>query len=299
MQIDNHNIKKVFWQKKWKIPGTPWTICGFSKSAYRTGFRIKDLDLMLDAGPQNFVKPAFILLTHTHVDHIACLPFTLIGAGREDIVVQIYGPESAEPYVRNYINTLFSTNSMIPQLDGDSTDAFYMYNGAKLGSTFKMNCKNANLCVEVFECDHSVPTVSYGISEYKTKLKPEFSHMSGKEIGALRKAGECVTNDILVPRFTYVCDTSIEVFDINPNILKYPVVFIECTFIYLGEEDMAIDKKHIHWLQLKPIVDAHPEITFMLFHFSQRYTDREITLWFKDIPNVHTWCDYSDEKSEL
>ena len=66
-------VKMIHWQKKMTIPGTPWEICGYSRSAYRTGFYISGLDMMLDAGPQNFNKPTHIFITHTHIDHIACL----------------------------------------------------------------------------------------------------------------------------------------------------------------------------------------------------------------------------------
>ena len=69
--MDSLQVKNIYWQKQWKIPGTSWQICGYSRSAYRTGFYITELDLMLDAGPQNFSKPKTILITHSHINHLA------------------------------------------------------------------------------------------------------------------------------------------------------------------------------------------------------------------------------------
>jgi hypothetical protein len=43
--------------------------------------------------------------------------------------------------------------------------------------------------VEVIQCDHTVPTVGYGFSERRTKLKEQYSALSGAEIGKLRKTG--------------------------------------------------------------------------------------------------------------
>jgi hypothetical protein len=45
--LDALKAKMIYWQKKWKIPNTSWTISGFSRSAYRTGFYISELNLML------------------------------------------------------------------------------------------------------------------------------------------------------------------------------------------------------------------------------------------------------------
>ena len=44
---DALSLKKSFWQRMWTIPKTSWSICGYSRSAYRTGFYIKELNLML------------------------------------------------------------------------------------------------------------------------------------------------------------------------------------------------------------------------------------------------------------
>ena len=72
--------RKVFWRKNYLVKNSPqWTISGYSRSAFRTGFYINSLDIMLDAGPQCFKKPKHIFITHSHGDHIANLPFTLIG----------------------------------------------------------------------------------------------------------------------------------------------------------------------------------------------------------------------------
>jgi hypothetical protein len=117
--------------------------------------------------------------------------------------------------------------------------------------------------------------------------------VNGKEIAGLRAAGNEVMEDVLMKRFAYVCDTTIKVFVDNVNLLLYPVIFIECTFIMPDEVEMASGKKHIHWNDLKPYVIDNPEVEFMLFHFSQRYKDVDIRDFFAaqcDIPNVSVWA---------
>ena len=105
-------------------------------------------------------------------------------------------------------------------------------------------------------------------------------------------SGIDVTEELLLKRFAYVCDTTIKVLDRNPSILEYPVIFIECTFLYEEEIEMASGKKHIHWSELKPITKQYSDKTFVLFHFSQRYKDEEIRDFFESesLPNVVCWA---------
>jgi ribonuclease Z len=275
--LDALKVKKVFWQKKLEIPGTNWVITGYSRSAYRTGFYIPALDMMLDAGPQNFNKPSHIFITHTHIDHIASLPLTMIGDEAGNHIFNLYAIGSAQHYLANYINSMFSVNCM------RSIDActWYKFHGLMPTDKFRINTKNIYLEISVFNCDHSVPTISYGFSEIKKKLKGEFLSLSGKEIVALKKAGTDISEEVMCKKFAFVCDTSIRVFEMNPEILEYKVIFIECTFVEPDELKNAIDTKHIHWSQLRPYVEENKDNIFVLIHFSQRYRDSDITDFFQ------------------
>lgn len=66
---------------------------------------------------------------------------------------------------------------------------------------------------------------------------------------------------------------------------------IECTFIDIEELDRAIGTKHIHWNHLEEYVINHPDITFILYHFSSRYKAQYIDEFFLklNIPNVVIW----------
>ncbi|CAB9514392.1 Inherit from COG: Zinc phosphodiesterase [Seminavis robusta] len=283
--MDPLKVKMSHWQKKLVIPGTPWDICGYSRSAYRTGFYIAALDMLLDAGPQHFGNPTHILITHTHIDHCACLPFTLIGD--ESHQPHIYAVAKAGPRILQYVSGMFSVNAM----EDCDASPFYTFHGLEPHSQFQLTTKKTDLEIQVFECDHPIPTISYGFAEKKHKLKSEYLKLPGKEIGKLRKEGVEITQEVVQKKFAYVCDTSIDVFALNPSILAYPVVFIECTFLWDDELENAIQTKHVHWSQLKPIVEQHPGIVFVAFHFSQRYRDDEIEEFFakENMPNVIWW----------
>ena len=60
----------------------------------------------------SFNKPTYILITHSHIDHIACLPFTMIGDVNGDHVFNLFGPEEAESYIGRYIKSMFEANAL-------------------------------------------------------------------------------------------------------------------------------------------------------------------------------------------
>lgn len=287
--------RSVFWKTEFKIPGTPWIMSGYSRSAYRTGFFIHGLNIMLDAGPQSFKKPDHIFITHCHGDHIAELPFTMIyEIANVESKMTLYCPAEAEIELRKYIMQLHNTNSL---KDTSSVTASY-YNMVPINQEHTISRININkqlMEIETIGADHSVPTVIYGFSIVKDKLDSKYSLLSGKEIAQLKKAGEKVTIEVVDKKFSYVLDTSIKTVEENPQFLKYPVVIIECSLLMDDEYDLAEKKKHIHWLQLKPFIETNPDTLFVLTHFSMRYKDQEIKDFFDKIKanigitNIHIW----------
>ena len=76
----------------------------------------------------------------------------------------------------------------------------------------------------------------------------------------------------------------------NQDIFKYKVIMIECNFILDEHLDKAKETQHIHWSQLKPIIESHPNNKFILYHFSLRYKPSIIEDFFKDKPsNCYPW----------
>jgi len=89
-------------------------------------------------------------------------------------------------------------------------------------------------------------------------------------------------------------------------ILACPTVVVECSFLAAGgmteeqSEAEATLRGHLSWSQLRPVVVANPRTTFVLVHFSERYSDRQIREHFLAQPgadaestpnNVVLWLD--------
>jgi ribonuclease Z len=293
--------KKMFWKTELLIPGTPWILSGYSRSAYRTGFFISGLDIMLDAGPQSFRKPGSIFITHTHADHIAELPLSLIqdiDTKNQDSKISIHCPMEAIKYIREYVIKFHEINS-VTDYSAFGTQMEDYYNFIPIDgttrSTKRFIANKQAMILDTIAADHSIPTVIYGFSLVKKKLNPLYHGLPGKDIAMLKKSGTEVNVEVTEKKFCYVLDTSIKVFEQNPFLFEYPVIITECTFLYEDEIEMANKKKHIHWNQLKPYVVQYPSVFFILVHFSQRYKDQEICTFFDDVKktdgimNIHPW----------
>jgi ribonuclease BN (tRNA processing enzyme) len=298
--MDSLHIRTVYWNTLWKIPNTTWTICGYSRSNFRTGFYIKELDMMLDAGPQNFNHPGHIFVTHGHADHIANIPFTLMG----DVQVTVYSVKSITDTIQKYVKSLYLLNW---EMKVDEEDRIELSNikfeAVEAGKKRRIVTNKQKMEIEMFDCDHSVTTVGYGFGLIKNKIKDEYKGLNGKQIVELKKQNKEITNEIIEKKLAYVCDTSIKVLETSPEIFDYGVVFIECTFLYEDEIERAIDRKHINFHQLLPYIKDHPQVYFVLFHFSLMYKDTEIIKYLDDqidkhkINNMKYWVTY--EKTNI
>jgi len=155
----------------------------------------------------------------------------------------------------------------------------------------------------------------------------------GRHIGQMLRGGLITEARIDLPRLAFLCDTTVQVFGpcsackagqpcpiaANPFgsacppavelaqqvslIFQCSTVVVECSFIACDmheaeAEKHAVGRGHIAWSQLRPIVESHPEIDFILIHFSERYSDSDLRTFFTSAsssgcrePNVLVWLD--------
>jgi ribonuclease Z len=283
------DILAVPWDYEYKL-NNGLTLKGHSRSGERTCFFIPELSTYLDAGLQGTSPPHLILLTHGHCDHSHALPMMNINNNNSTI---LYVLNKTAKYTDDYITSLHQLNK---------GGQYYGQSGletrpVEYNQQYPVTIKKRNYQIETFKCYHSVPCVGYGITEIRQKLKEEYSELTGKEIGKLRREGIEINCNKQYPLIAYIGDTTIKVLeDINnKNVFNYPYIIIESTFILPDQIDLAIKNKHIHWQQLIPYVVNHPEITFILIHFSPRYRDQEIIDFFENekkklnITNIKAW----------
>ena len=267
--------------REWKMTPIcskpPLTLVGYSRSADRTFFHVPELRLALDAGESRGRQPQFICLTHSHIDHSKGIPYLLL---REHGSVCLC-PQEAVSVIDKYLRAEIEINAC-GNLD-ESLLPSYRLEGVSEGTSFSFGA-DTNLHVDVVKCYHAIPCVGYLFSQKRTKLKQEYHGKTSKEIASIRTSGTVVVDEFLEPLFAYLGDTNINVFS-NLRIFSFPVVIVECTFLYWDEmiEERCVRDGHICWKHLEPIVTSHPTVTFILIHFSCRYEEDEIYKFFEGL----------------
>ncbi|MFF5264310.1 MBL fold metallo-hydrolase [Actinomadura viridis] len=270
--------------KTWTIPGTEFTLTGYSRANDKTFFHIPQLRCSLDAGLCEGRQVDAVFLTHTHHDHSKDLDFLASKAGTD-----VYLPAEAMPYVKSYLRASAELNH------GAGYDPT-LAEGARLhgvGQDDEFTFGRRGHHVRVVGCEHKVPCVGYAFSESSKELRPEYAELRrtlvdegrGGEFGRLmarkRREGVQVEREVRRPLFAFLGDTHVSVFARNPWLLDFPVVITECTFLDDAERERAERVGHTVWSRLRPVVEAHPGTLFVLTHFSLRHSDREVLAFFR------------------
>lgn len=151
---------------------------------------------------------------------------------------------------------------------------------------------------------HSVPTMGYVIGEERKRLNAEMAklqkELDPKEFRALmikmRKEGKDPNELRIVPILAFLCDCTSD--SANEAIEKVcteddppSVIMVECSFIDDADAQEAVSRKHVLWSKIAPTLAKHPEVTFLLVHFSQRYKDAgTLDAFAASLPdNVHAF----------
>jgi len=281
------------WNSNGDIKIGNYTMKGFSVAAFRTNFFIKELSFMFDAGISSPYNPSHIFITHTHSDHIANIPFHLMG--RRDTQRLLFCPQESTNHLEQYIKSLFvaSNGEDLSELKKNHVTI-----GVKAGDLLDLTVKGRKLKLEIIKCYHQINCVGYGFIETKRKLKKELLNKPPKELKDIsdNEKYDYTSNY----EFCYIGDTSEQIFK-DGVIDRYSSIIIECTFLFDSELERAVETTHIHWNHLKPFVESHPNNMFYLYHFSARYKPDTIITFFanQNIKNVIILANNATAELEL
>jgi len=295
--------------------GKHLTLRGHSISAEKSGFYIPEWRLFLDAGIQSPFSPELIFVSHGHSDHSFALPMLL-----KNITTfpSVFVPPGTAVHYENFVRSVEAVSSDGQDRTGPGCRREYTLREFQTPTVLAPSLPT--ITAVPVPTVHSVRSVGVAFFETRRKLKPEFSHLPGKEIAALSKlhGATHVMAEVQVPLLVDTGDTTTEVFSVSQNARMFadnvfPYIITECTFVdgivsssasagADGGEPPADDSlsackranecQHTCWSQLEPWVRKMPMTTFIVTHFSARYALSDVVAFFAQpgMPlNVCVW----------
>lgn len=245
------------------------TIEGYSRAAVQTYWRIPELKIGFDLGaqPWSFMGTSTWFVSHTHLDHIACLPVYV--ARRRMMKMEppnIYLPEHAIESVEKILK-------LFTRLDRGRMPCQLL--PIRPGDEIELSREHV---VTVSATTHTVPSCGFVVWQRKRKLKPEFQGLAGEEIRDLRLSGTEVTEEIRTPRLAYLGDSSPAGLDNCPAMYEAQVLITELTFVAPSHKKDKIHKfGHMHLDDLLARRDRFKNELIIASHFSTRYHNKQIT----------------------
>ena len=279
---DDHSLKTIEFDKG-------LSVVGLGRSADASAYFLPELGIVFDCGIHvKSINPLTVLLTHGHRDHTAALP-THARTARKIVV-----PKKLEGAVRKFLLAEAQLNYGFPQTDEETVDALGEFplqpveDGDKI--VLDKDCYRSSptpIGVEVFRAPHkgTIPAVSYGVYREKARLREEYASLPKSELGRLLRSGADVRETYEQGLIWFSGDTRIELLrerwrEILP---KYRTVIHEVTFLGAPSESLdesARRKGHTHYTQLHPWIAAFPKTTFVLVHWSLRYSRDDVLAFF-------------------
>lgn len=255
-------------------------ISGHSTALYSTYWLIEPLGLLFDCGDgaaaflqQKGRKVKYIFCSHPDRDHLAGLLQFLQVNSRSGYPKIVYPVGSGSfPALHEF------TEQFDPHKAGNCE-----WIGVSAGSQIEVK---PNWVVECYANKHlphhdgdaSDKSLSYSLVNHRKKLKPEFSDLSGPEIGALckEKGDDYIRETITETALTYSADTPIE----PPEFWRDPKILIhEATF--LSRETAASRNQEARHSVLDEVIAMAAKMPgleqLVLGHFSCRYHKEGIT----------------------
>lgn len=75
---------------------------------------------------------------------------------------------------------------------------------------------------------------------------------------------------------------------------KPAAIMVECTYISDADAELAVRNRHVLWSRIRSATQRYPDVTFLLVHFSKRYTVKQLETFAMGLDShVHAFFELS------
>ena len=254
-------------------------LCGIklninSIGGHNTCIELPGYKIAIDMGicTSKAVRCHTVFFTHAHTDHMA-------GVVRHCSIREMMGMEGTTYIVGQEHRSRFD----------DMMNAWRRLNRSFMRCTVKtmrpgeaMKIRQ-DLYIEAFRSIHRMPCQGYILYQEKSKLLAKYSSLSGKEIAALKRSGNTVTEMKREPLLAYTGDTVFDVFHTEPILRRSKILIMEITFFdHRVSIESARENGHIHIDEIPGDDNFFQNEHIIIMHVSARYTTEEVRKIIKE-----------------
>ncbi len=239
----------------------PYRVQGVSVAGEQTAIGVPELDVVFDIGlcPRPVLSAGVVALSHTHMDHVAGLPYYFSQRFFQKLPVgRCYCPHVMADPLRAMMRAWI-------ELERQETPHEIV--GLNPGDVVEVK---PNLFLRAHQSNHTIPSLGFALFERRNKLRDEFLNLPQDKIRELKMAGTEITKTIDIPIVAYTGDTEPAPFLYHSDFTDAQIVIVECTFFDGEHRDRAKIGKHIHVEDLRGLISQWKAKDIVVVHASRR-----------------------------
>lgn len=253
-----------------KLPNTPYTIRGYSRSGVGTIVQIPELGWAFDCGmiPDGTTRIKEVFITHNHLDHTLCAPF-ILSLIETNAPVHFHMPDVMVTPFKEYITSVADLIFLDePSEKKKKFLSLVLMNGISPDECAEF-CTDDNHFVRTFKTFHTSSSIGYAI--YELNAEGNFE-----------------------PLLIYTGDTKADWIETSVGEIAstFKAIITECSFLSYHPNSKKYN--HTCWEALERYVRKWTSTTFVLIHTSLRYDHHKDTNNYMSLDSFRKYNNYKN-----
>lgn len=239
----------------------PIRVQGVSVAGEQTAVGVPEYDIVFDIGlcPRPVLSAGIVALSHTHMDHMAGLPYYFSQRFFQKLPVgRCFCPSSMADSLRTMMRAW---------VDLERQETPFEIIGMDPGDEIEVK---PNMVLRAHASSHTIPSLAYALIEKRNKLREEYANLPQDRLRELKLSGAEIVRKVEIPLVAYTGDTEPAPFLYHEDFVNARVVITECTFFDAEHRDRAKIGRHIHVEDLRPLIALWKAEHVVVVHASRR-----------------------------
>ncbi len=238
-----------------------FALAGYSVAGEEAVIIAPELDCVFDIGrcPREALAVNHVLMSHSHMDHIAGLPYYFAQRDFQGIANgKAIVPASLVEPLEQLMAAWGRVEGHVPP---------HKFVGINAGDDYEIR---RGLVARAFKTRHLPNSLGFSVIDVRHKLRAEHAGLTGPQIVALKKKGVEITDRVEYPLVAYLGDTAKANYSDLSHVAEAKALLIECTFFEDDHLRRARAGKHLHVIDLPEVLEGMNNEHIIIVHVTRR-----------------------------